>query len=98
MEFVMTAGKLLTIGAVLTSLAVGGAAYGQEARKLFIEGDIVRGLTRNGATGPVCVLASQFKRNENVVFRMRVTDLYGKQLDDKALKSIVVELSDGQKL
>jgi hypothetical protein len=94
----MTTGKLFTIGAALTSLTFGGAAQGQDARKFFIEGDIVRGLTRNGATGPVCVLASQFKRNENVVFRMRVTDLYGKQLDDKALKSIVVELADGQKL
>jgi hypothetical protein len=92
----MNAGKLLA--AALTTLMLSSAANAQEARKLFIEGDIVRGLTRNGATGPVCVLNSQFKRSENVVFRMRVTDVSGKPLDDKALKSIVVELSDGQKL
>lgn len=94
----MFAEKLLAIGTVLSLLTAGGAAQSQEARKFFIEGDIVRGLTRNGATGPVCALASQFKRNESVIFRMRVTDIYGKPLDDKALKSIVVELSDGQRL
>jgi hypothetical protein len=83
---------------VAAGLSLAGAAQGQEARKFFIEGDIVRGQAPKGATGPVCVLASQFKRNENVVFRMRVSDIYGKQLDDKAIKSIVVELADGQKI
>jgi len=67
------------------------------AQKLFIEGDIVRGNTPSGLTGPVCVLANEFKRKEKVVFRIRVRDIAGEPLDDKSLKGIVVELSDGQK-
>ena len=72
-------------------------AAAKEAQKLFIEGDIVRGNTPNGITGPVCVLANQFKRKENVVFRIRVRNIGGQPLDDKNIKGIVVELSDGQK-
>ena len=86
---------------IALSLAVVGSAdvlAAQEAQKLFIEGDIVRGNTPNGITGPVCVLANQFKRKENVVFRIRVRSVAGEPLDDKSLKGIVVELSDGQKL
>jgi hypothetical protein len=56
----------------------------------------VRGNTPNGNTGPVCVLANQFKRKENVVFRIRVRNTAGQPLDDKNIKSIVVELSDGK--
>jgi hypothetical protein len=67
------------------------------AQKLFIEGDIVRGNTPSGLTGPLCVLANEFKRKEKVVFRIRVRDITGEPLDDKSLKGIVVELSDGQK-
>jgi hypothetical protein len=72
-------------------------AGAQEAQKMFIEGDIVRGNTPNGITGPVCVLANQFKRKENVIFRIRVRNIFGQPLDDKKIKSIVVELSDGKK-
>ena len=86
------------------SWAVSWAVFGfanvaaaQEAQKLFIEGDIVRGNTPNGITGPVCVLANQCKRKENVVFRIRVRNVAGQPLDDKNIKGIVVELSDGQK-
>jgi hypothetical protein len=86
------------------TMAAGGfakLALAQETQKptqqLFIEGDIVRGNTPAGLTGPVCVLANQFKRKERVVFRIRVRDLTGEPLDDKAVKGIVVELSDGQK-
>jgi hypothetical protein len=74
------------------------AAAAQEQQKLFIEGDIVRGNTPNGNTGPVCVLANQFKRRENVIFRIRVRNASGQPLDDKGLKSLVVELSDGKKI
>ena len=70
----------------------------QDIQKLFIEGDIVRGNTPLGATGPICVLTSQFKRGENVVFRIRVRNPQGKILDDKGVKGIVVELADGRKL
>jgi hypothetical protein len=87
-------------GATAWMLAVAGPAgpsAAQEAQKLFIEGDIVRGNTPAGITGPVCVLTNQFKRREKIVFRIRVRDVAGTPLDDKALKGIVVELSDGQK-
>jgi hypothetical protein len=98
----MDAGKLngRKLSAVTLALAVAGFAdlsAAQEAQKLFIEGDIVRGNTPAGITGPVCVLANQFKRKENVVFRIRVRNGAGQPLDDKNLKGIMVELSDGQK-
>jgi hypothetical protein len=85
---------------IISSLAVLGFAQvsvAQEAQKLFIEGDIVRGNTPAGITGPVCVLANQFKRKENVVFRIRVRSAAGEPLDEKNIKGITVELSDGQK-
>ena len=85
--------------AVAVTLAASAAnlAAAQETQRLFIEGDIVRGNTPAGLTGPLCVLANQFKRKERVVFRIRVRDSAGEALDDKSLKGIVVELSDGQK-
>ncbi len=46
----------------------------------------MRGNTPSGITGPVCVLANQFKRKENVIFRIRVLNAMGQPLDDKALK------------
>ena len=73
-------------------------AQAQDIQKLFVEGDIVRGNTPLGATGPICVLTSQFKRGENVVFRIRVRNLQGKPLDAAGIKSIEVELADGRKL
>jgi hypothetical protein len=69
-------------------LGSGHAAAAQEAQKMFIEGDIVRGNTPNGNTGPVCVLANQFKRRENVIFRIRVRNIAGQPLDDQNIKSM----------
>src|SRR5262245_58030472 len=74
------------------------SAQAQEIQKLFVEGDIVRGNTPLGATGPICVLTSQFKRGENVVFRIRVRNLQGKPLDTAGIKSIEVELADGRQM
>jgi hypothetical protein len=74
------------------------AARAQQPQSIFLEGDMVRGNTGKGQTGPTCVLNSQFKRNENAVFRVRVRDITGKPLDDKGIKGVVVELSDGQTL
>jgi hypothetical protein len=90
----------MALGIAVLSMGVLGYASGvtaQEAQKMFIEGDIVRGNTPNGNTGPVCVLANQFKRKENVIFRVRVRNIAGQPLDDKDIKSIIVELSDGKK-
>ena len=65
--------------------------------KLFFEGDLVRHTLEN-QKGPFCVLTSQFKRKEAVAWRIRVLDSAGDVADDKVLKSVVVELGDGQKL
>jgi hypothetical protein len=78
---------LLAIGLVPLAKADG-------ATPLFIAADMVTG---PGGSGPICVLRSQFMRKETVAWRIRVQDATGKQLDDKNLKSLVVELSDGQK-
>jgi hypothetical protein len=93
----MAAGKRPAIALSFAVLGFADLSAAQEAQKLFIEGDIVRGNTPAGITGPVCVLANQFKRKENVVFRIRVRDAAGQPLDDKSIKDITVELSDGQK-
>jgi hypothetical protein len=93
--------RTATFAAVALSVAVLGLAapvQAQQAQKLFIDGDIVRGNTAMGATGPICVLNSQFKRGENVVFRMRVRTVNGELLEEKGIKSITVELTDGRKL
>jgi hypothetical protein len=58
---------------------------------MYFEGDMV--------LAQACVLNNRFRRNEGVVFRVRVSDAKsGKWMDDKALKSLVVELADGQKI
>ena len=63
------------------------------AQNLFLDSDIVRG-NQPGAPGPICVLNSQFKHLEKLVFRFRVHDPDGKLLDDKGVKSLVVEFPD----
>ena len=90
-------GPLSAAALSVTCLGVIAPAQAQEARKLFFEGDLVRG-AQQGAPGPFCVLNNQFKRLEKVVWRIRVLDQNGQSLDDKGLKSLVVELPDGQKL
>src|ERR1700704_466074 len=80
----------------VASLAAFDAASAQAAKKLFFEGDLVRG-AQQGAPGPFCVLSNQFKRLEKVVWRIRVLDEAGQSLDGNGLKSVVVELPDGQK-
>jgi hypothetical protein len=67
------------------------------AQRLFFEGDMVRH-AQEGQAGPFCVLANQFKRKEAVAWRIRILDQTGAEVDEKRLKSVVVELSDGQKL
>jgi len=98
-----TSGSIKTMSGsiIMSSLALVGLAPGAQAQQpqsIFLEGDMVRGNTAKGQTGPTCVLNSQFKRNENAVFRVRVRDITGKPLDDKGIQGIVIELSDGQKL
>jgi hypothetical protein len=89
--------KQSVIGAAVISAAVLGAAGTASAQDLFLDGDMVRG-AQDGAPGPVCVLTSEFQHLEKVVFRFRVRDQNGTELDDKALKSLIVELPSGEKL
>jgi hypothetical protein len=45
----------------------------------------------------VCVVSSQYKPTNSIVWRIRVFDpATGKPMDDKALKSVQVKLPDGQ--
>src|SRR5262245_43446900 len=73
------------------------SAQAQEIQKLFVEGDIARGNTPLGATGPICVLTSQLKRGETVVFRLRERTLQATLLDTAGIKSAEVELADGRR-
>jgi hypothetical protein len=77
--------------------ATGAQAQAQQAKKLFFEGDIVRHALPSQA-GPFCVLNNQYKRGEAVAFRIRVLQPNGEVADDKAIKSLVVELGNGQRL
>ena len=87
--------RSLAISALLALAAT--PALAQEAPKLFFEGDVVRSAVN--AKGAVCVLNSQFKRGETALFRIRVLDAKtGKSLDDKGVKSLMVELSNGEKV
>ncbi|HUB95587.1 MAG TPA: hypothetical protein VL993_06700 [Stellaceae bacterium] len=82
--------------ATILALMATPAAHAQNAPKWFFESDMVRGA--QPSDGPICAMTSQFKHNEMVVFRIRVTDPTGKNIDNKGLKSLVVELANGQKI
>jgi len=91
--------RIHPISAIVIAVGLCGlvqAANAQAAKPLFIDGDMVRG-GQKGAPGPACVLDNQFKHLEKVTWRIRVLDDAGKPLDDKGLKSLVVQLPDGQK-
>ena len=84
------------LSAAASAVAFAGfCSAAHAAPAMFIEADIVRGVP--GATGAPCVLNSQFKHKEMVVWRIRVVSAKtGKPLDDKGLKSLVLKLSNGQ--
>ena len=80
----------------LTAAVFGAPAVAQAqgaALTMFFEGDMVSGVN----SGPLCVLKSQYSHGQTVVWRVRVQDQAGKALDNKGVKSLVVELPDGQK-
>ena len=91
--------KTFALSAIVLSSVLGfaGGAQAQQAKKLFFEGDIVRHALADQA-GPFCVLNNQFKRKEAVAFRIRVLEPSGNVADNTVLKSVVVELGNGQKL
>ena len=96
--------KRLVVGAMVLFACLGLAATASAqvrttpAGRLFFEGDIVKHSLDNGAPGPFCVLQSRFMRGEAVAWRQRILQANGTPADDKALKSVVVELGNGQKL
>jgi hypothetical protein len=86
----------LTFLAAAASFGVfSSAAMAQEAPKFFFEGDAVRGAGPT-AKGPGCVLNSQFKRGETIVFRIRLRDPSGKEIDEKGIKEMRLEMSNGK--
>jgi hypothetical protein len=90
--------KLLALGLAGVAFGfihVGGAQAAGPA--MVIQSDTVRGVLQ-GMTAPGCVLNNQFKHKEEIIFRVRVIDTKtGKPMDKDQLKSLVVELPDGQK-
>lgn len=94
----MKSRNILTAAAIsMAALTLGPNAHAQMAGKLFFEGDTVRGHPQEGATGATCVLNSQFKHKEEIVWRVRVLDpKTGEQVGKEGLKSLVVHLSSGE--
>lgn len=88
----------LTIGfAALVIASASQLAIAQDApQKMFFEGDMVVG-AGPGVSGPTCVLNSQYRHGQAVVWRVRILDQTGKRLTDKDVKSVGLELADGQK-
>jgi hypothetical protein len=87
----------LAVAIALSPLAFAEASA-QDAPKYSLQFDTVRG---GGPTaqGPACVLNSQFKRKEAIVWRVRITETKtGKDVDEKALKSLHIELPNGEKV
>jgi hypothetical protein len=84
---------MLSLAALLSAVP----ALAQGAPKLIVQGDMVRGVQK-GMAAAGCVLASRFQHKDMVVWRIRVIDRgTGQALDGKGLKSVIVELPDGQK-
>jgi hypothetical protein len=95
--------KILALSALALSTALGIAAGAQAqnltqpAGKLFFEGDIVLHALE-GQQGPFCVLQNRYKRGEAVAWRIRVLQPNGAVADNMVLRSVEVELGNGQKL
>lgn len=91
-------GKLFALGiagAALGFLPAGNAQAAGPA--MVIQSDMVHGFIQ-GMKTPPCVMGSQFHHKDLVVFRIRVIDTKtGKQMDNTTLKSLTVELPDGEK-
>jgi hypothetical protein len=96
--------KRFTLCAIALLFAFAGLASPAAAQvtttpagKLFFEGDIVKH-NLEGQIGPFCVLESRFMRGEAVAWRMRLLQPNGTVADDKVVKSLVVELGNGEKV
>ena len=99
----MRLSKLWKIGAgaaligVIALVAAACSSSPKAAQTLILQSDAVIGAA--GAKNPadICVESSRFQQGGDVVWRIKVYDpATGQPLDDKALKSVVVTLKDGQ--
>lgn len=83
---------------VLSAAAIGLPGVALAAGpNLFFEGDMVVSPPQ-GSAAAHCVLASQFKHNDRIVFRVRVLNASGAAVTDKDLKNLDVVLSSGEKI
>ena len=96
--------KSFTFSAITVAIALIGMSGTASAQvrtdppgKLFFEGDIVRH-SLEGQQGPFCVLQNRFKRGEAIAWRIRILRPDGTVADNTVLKSVVVELGNGQKI
>lgn len=104
---------LLLIGAVLAGCGAKPAATtpapttatqttAPSFDKVLISYDIVRGsknVAKADAASKTCVENSRYLHNEEIVFRIKVTDpKTGALMDDKALSNVDVKLADGTDL
>jgi hypothetical protein len=89
------------VASALVGMVFCGGALAQvrttPAGKLFFEGDIVRHALA-GQQGPFCVLQNQYKRNDPVAWRIRILKPDGTVADNAALRSVEVQLGNGQRL
>lgn len=91
-----TLGRHLALGLSVALLALPGTALAQSGNgRLFFSGDMVVSPPK-GAPGPGCVLSSQFKHNDEVVWRVRVLDQNGDPVTDADVKTMQVDLSSGE--
>jgi hypothetical protein len=96
--------KFRTLSALAFSIAVAGFSGSALAQtrvdppgKLFFEGDIVRHALM-GQQGPFCVMNNRYTRGEAVAFRQRVLKPDGTVATNADLKSVEIELGNGQKM
>jgi hypothetical protein len=91
-------GVVAIIGSACAPQASGVQQASSAAKTLFLNSDMVVGSGGTVKPATSCVLDSQYKRGAQVVWRIKVYDpATGKPLDDKALASVSVTLSDGEK-
>ena len=96
---------VLVGGAVLT--ACGGDdddddAGAEEVTTLFLAADMVQGsanIPEDDRAGRSCVLLSQYAKNSEMVWRVRISDpKTGDQMGDEEIESLVVELANGESI
>lgn len=82
------------IGIVITAAACSG---GNSSQVLGVTADVVKGSEGIKNTADICVESNRYQQGESVVFRVKVIDpATGDAMDDQALQTVVISLSDGQ--